>query len=289
MCGDSGFSVTDTNGTAWGVRTGGTSGIFDSPDVRLNHVNYANADGAARSRNFRPPKQMSITGWAAGTSIAGIVASRRAFQGLLGGGGQGTLTVTDIDGTALTATVELASATKITPAALQFDWQLNLVANDPYFYGALVTAPPTLLPTSSGGLDWSTGGGLDWSTGGGLNWGTSNGNGLITLANTGVEESWPKFTVAGPTDIGTLANPSITNSVTGEQLFFAYTMQLNDVLVIETNPQRRSVKLNGVTYRRDLTIAQYFSVLPGVSVTVQFGGTSVSTTPSLTAAIAPAY
>lgn len=289
MAGSAGFDVVDANGTAWGVRTNGTSGIFDGPPVTLNQSDFPNSDGAIRSRNFRPTRTMVMNGWAAASSIAGGAASRRAFIGMLNGGGQQNFIVTDLDGLILTALVELGDTPKATPNALQFDWQLTLSAADPYLYAPAVTASVGL-PGSVSGIDWvGLGAGIDWTGGGlgGIVWGTNSSNGLLQLTNTGPAEAWPVFTISGPPS-GTLVNPIIVNSSTGETLAYTGTLSPGDVLVITTKPTARSVLLNGTSYRRFLTNAQYFSVPPNSSITVQFQGTSAST-PSLLASLASAY
>jgi hypothetical protein len=290
-CGDSGFSVPDVNGTAWGVHTNGTSGIWDGPGVTLNQTNFPNEDGAFRSENFRPPKAMSIIGWGAATSIAGACASRRTFTGLLTGGGQSALTIVDIDGLTLTAMVELADAPKITPGALTWDFQLMMSAADPFLYGPAVSASTTL-PVSGNGLDWvgPTTHGVDWTNAGagGLFWGAGGSNGLVTLANPGVHKAWPKFTINGPTT-GTLVNPIIVNGVTGQMLFYTGTLSPGDVLVIDCNPRTRSILLNGLDYSKNLTTQQFFSISPGSSAAIQFQGTDVTLTSLLTATLAPAY
>lgn len=290
-CGSAGFDILDANGTAWGVRTGGTSGIFDGPPVTLNQTNFPNTDGAFRSKNFRPVRTMVINGWAAGSTLAGAVASRRAFMGILGGGSQQKLTITDMDGLVLTAMVELGDTPKVTPAAMQFDWQLTLSAADSYLYGP-VASTNTGLSSAASGLDWTGAGagGLDWTGAGagGLVWGTPTNNGLCQLTNIGTEVTWPTFTITGPAS-GQLVAPSIVNSSTGETLAYTGSLNPGDVLVISTAPTNRSVLLNGVPYRRFLTPAQFFSIPAGASITVQFQGTSISPTPLLTATVASAY
>lgn len=282
------IGLVDVNGTAWGV-TPGTAGVFDGPDVRLNQSPFMNADGAQRSRNFRIPRTLVIPGWAKGATPAGTEASRRAYVGLLSGGAQATLTITFLDGVTLTTQVEIAAVPKATPAnALEFDWQLTLSAVDPYLYGVAQTYS-TALPSASGGLDWSTGGGLDWSTGGGLNWGTVGSTGLMTLVNSGVEESWPVFTIKAPTDGATLINPIAVDTGRGNQLAYTDTLILGDVVVINTSPINRSVLKNGAPYRVNLTTAQFFSIPAQSSVTVQFQGTSASTTAVLNASLPSAF
>lgn len=293
-----GAGVTDANGTTWGINAnsggagvnyGATTGIFDGPGVTLNQANFPNADGGLRARSFRPVATQVLQGWGLGSSLAGAVASRRAFRGILAGGGQSTLTITDIDGYQLTMTVELGDIPHVTPmTSNMFFWQLTLSAVDPYQYGAPVLQS-TGLASSSGGLDYVTGGGLDYVTGGGLNYGTVTSTGLMTLANSGFETSWPVFTINAPTDGSTLINPSITNLSTGQQLVYTDTLSTGDQVVLTSAPINRSVVKNGTPYRVNLTVAQWFSVAPQSTVTVQFQGTATSATPQLAASLAPAY
>lgn len=289
--GSAGFDVVDINGTAWGFRTGGTSGIFDGPPVTINHTNYPNEDGGFRSQNFRPPKTYVFNGWAAGSTLAGAIASRRSFVGMLGGGGQQVMTVTDMDGLVLTATIEIADVPKTTPGQMQFDWQLTVVANDPYMYGVPVVYN-TGLPSAASGIDWTGAGagGIDWTGGslGGITWGSVSSNGIITMINSGTQKAWPTFTITAGAG-GPLTNPAVVNSATGETLFYTGTLNVGDTLVITSNPRKRSVLLNGTSYARLLTISQFFSIANGATVTVQFQGSSAATTAQLSAALPPAY
>jgi hypothetical protein len=211
------------------------------------------------------------------------LASQRAFVGLFVGGAQQTLTMTHLDGLVLTALVEKNDIPRaILANPLEMDWQLSAIATNPRKFGPAATAS-TGLPVTTGALLWGTG--LHWV---GLDWGSAASNGLIQLSNPGTGEAWPIFTITGPST-GTLVNPLIVNSGTGETLAFTGTLNPGDTLVISTSPFARFVRLNGIPYRRFLTTAQYFSVQPGRTVTCQFQGTSTSTAQLLAASLAPAY
>lgn len=283
QAGDTG--IVDANGTAWGVYRGGTTNIFDGADVRLNQSAFPNADGAQRSRNFRIPRTPTISGWAKGTSVEGVEASRRAFVGMLSNGGQDTFTITFMDGLAATALVERGAQPKAPPAnPLEFDWLLTLSAVDPSLYGP-VTTSSTGLPVSSGGLDWTGGGvGLDWTGDGdgGLDWGDTTSLGLIMLTNNGYSESWPTFTIVGP-----VTNPTIINTDTGKQLMFTDTLSDDDTLILRSNPINRAVLKNGVPFRVNLTVAQWFKVAAQESIAVQFQGSSLGA-PTLFASLSDA-
>lgn len=284
IAGDTGLTFMDSFGTTFCVT--GTSGVYDGAAVVLSQSQIPNGDGAYRSNSFRTPAVPVLSGWAKGSSPAGTIASRRAFVGLFQGGRQQTLTITDLDGSVLTMTVESNGNPKATPAnSAEFDWQLSMVAADPDKYLPPVSGS-TGLPTSSGGLDYAASGtGLSYP----LDYGTVGSNGLVTLTNSGTDDAWPVFTLTGPTDGATLSGVSIVNTSTGETLGFTQTLVTGDRLVITTNPHNRAVKLNDVPYRRFLVPAQFFSVPPGSSVAVQLQGTSTSTTSQLSASVAPAF
>lgn len=281
--------VTDASGVTWRINPQGTTGVFDGADNRLNHTPFNEYDGVMRSRNYDNALPLSLSGTAQASSATAVAAARRKLVGLLAGGGQHTLSIQDIDGLTLTVTVEKNGAPKTTPQSegLDFDWQLNMIAADPRKYLPSISQS-TGLPNSSGGLDWATTGGLDWATGGGLNWGVVGSNGLIQLTNTGTADSWPAFDIFAPTDGLTLQNPTIVDQDTGDTLLFSDTLILGDHVAINTSPYERSVTKNGVPYRRNLTIGQWFSVAPGETVSIQFQGVSASTTGLLTATLAPA-
>ena len=273
----------DTNNVLWLINPQGTTGIFDTADNRLNHTAFNEYAGAQRSRNYLNTLPITLAGKAQGADPAGVAAARRAFAGLLADGNQHTLTVTDVDGTVLTITVEQNGKAQVTPQSqgLDFDWQLNMIAADPHKYTRSFSIN-TPLPSGSGGLDWSTGGGLNWATGGGLNWGIAGNSGLLTLVNSGSSEVWPQFTIGPLIDGNTLTNPAIINQNTGRMLQFIDVLG-NDIVVIKQDPHNRSVTKNGAPYRRNLQIAQWFSIPAQSSITIQFQGTSANITALLNA------
>lgn len=281
QAGDTG--LVDGNGVTWGVNRGGTAGVFDGPDVRLNQSPFPNADGAQRSRNFRPPRTFTLNGWATAPSPAALEASRRQFVNLLADGSQSPLMITYLDGLVVTALVERAAIPKAAPIGpLELTWQLTLSAVDPSLY-ATVVSQSTGLPSSSGGLDWVSGGGLNWVTGGGLNWGVTGSTGLITVTNHGYAPSWPTFTITGP-----VTNPTVVNTASGQELLFTDTLSANDTVVLRSNPINRAALKNGTPYRVNLTVAQWFSIPGQGSIAVQFQGLSTGT-PTLSVSLSDAY
>jgi hypothetical protein len=279
----------DANGVTWS--TVGVTGWHDGPGVVLSQVKMPRMDGSWRGKNTRTPRLITIPGWAQAPSKQARITAQDQLTSLLYGGGQSTLTVTDDYLNPRTALVELAADIKalaIGPSGI--DYQIVLSAADPRKYEAPATTSTTLPITTPTGIDFTTGGGIDFVTGGGVNFGAQQSNGTLTMTNTGYAESDPIFTITGPSDSGTLINPSITNSTTGQVIAYNGTLQLNDVLVINTSRFARSVTLNGsIDMWAALSVAQWFAVQPKSSLTVQFQGSSTSLTPLLTASVSAAY
>lgn len=123
---------------------------------------------------------------------------------------------------------------------------VELVASDPAIYDNTLTSL-TLDPfESSGGLDWDT---SSWP----LNWGAAGTGGGSTFTNTGSWETWPVFTISGPTS-GTLSNPIIENVTTGERLALnangGVSMTSGQSLIVRTHPAERSIAFSTGASRR---------------------------------------
>lgn len=276
--------TTDSNGVYWGVKQ--TTGWYDHPSMRLFNSPLPRNSGLFRSTSYKGGRTIVIDGWITAPTMVARENARVALQGMPFQGGELPLSVTDVLGT-LTCAVELVDCKAAPDGPFAVDWQLTLQARDPRKYGTS-TSSTTTPASTSGGLDWSTGGGLNWSMGGGLNWGTSSSSGQVNLANPGTAESWPVFTLQA--NGGSIVNPTITDSVTGNQIGFSLTMSGGDILVITTNPISRSVLLNNTDRFSSTTSAQWWSVPPGTTTDlVSLGATSYVGAPTLTAAVAPAY
>lgn len=185
--------------------------------------------------------------------------------------------------------MEIDSATLVEPNSLiDGDFSMQFASPDPRQYTVSQTSGGTTgLASSTGGLDWVTGGGLDWVTGGGLNWGTVTSTGQFTFNNTGDAETDPVFTIT--LSSGTLVNPTITVSSTGQRLHYNGVLQANDVVRIDTSEFTRSAVLNGGTdVRVRLDVAEWFQLPPGLT-TVNFSADVANATATLTGAAFNAY
>lgn len=79
--------------------------------------------------------------------------------------------------------------------------------------------------------------------------------------NAGRSPSYPKIVVTGPG-----AAPLATNARVGRTLYFNYVLGVGENLVIDTDPRRRSILLNGATPRYsalDSARSKWWPLLPG--------------------------
>lgn len=98
--------------------------------------------------------------------------------------------------------------------------------------------------------------------------------GALAVTNAGASETWPTIKITGP-----CTNPNVINgSAGGRGLFLTYTLAAGEYLLIDTNPRRRTVKLNGEANRYgaiDWTRSAWWPLEPGVN-TLNLGFTSYS-------------
>lgn len=281
------YGVADSTGCMW--LADAEKGWSGGPPPRPLRVNKPYSQGVFRSPDFYGARVITLAGnvWAPDS------ASRRNAEHKLAAafsdpGALYELHCIEETGELL-AYCELDGAVTIQQLGLyDFAWSIQLAAPDPRKYSAAANSSTTNLPMTTGGLDWVTGGGLNWVTGGGLNWGTVTSNGSVIMTNNGTADTWPTYTVAAGANA--LVTPGITITVSGNTLFYNNTLAAGDTLVITTNPNSRSVILNGQSDRRaSLTIAQWASIPANSTVSATFSSAVYSSTATLTASWANAY
>lgn len=139
---------------------------------------------------------------------------------------------------------------------------VQLEAQDPAIYDNTLlseTLPPFV---AAGGFSWP----IVWP----LSWGASGTGGSGTITNTGDWETWPTFTINGPST-GTLTNPIIESVTAGEKLALnangGVSMTPGQQLIIETHPARRSIAFStGASRRGKLSDdSTWFPLEPGVN------------------------
>lgn len=283
------------DGSGYELDENGLTGWYGSPKLKTTYTPHPSGMGSY----FDPladfdARTIGIMGTMAQANSVAFLLAQRALAAICPDGSQlYTLSVTDDAGT-LTAQVQRSDAVLTTPqSSLSCAFSLALTAPDPRKYDPNLNTASTLLPIAASGLDWVAGGGLDWVTGGGLNWGTTGSDGTCTILNSGTAPASPVFTITGPSDSGTLSNISIIASATGQIISYNGVLNLNDVLVIDSNQFTRSAVLNGTTdVWSSLSASQWFTVprlSDGGQLKVQFVGTSTSATPLLSLTSPNAY
>lgn len=141
--------------------------------------------------------------------------------------------------------VNVASSVDIDSEAGVARALIELHASDPAIYDNTLTQE-TLTPfTSAVGFSWPA----VWP----ISWGAGGSGGGVTFTNSGDWESWPTFTISGPSS-GTLTNPIIEDVTGGRRLALTanggVAMSSGQTLVIESHPARRSIAFDTGASRR---------------------------------------
>lgn len=92
--------------------------------------------------------------------------------------------------------------------------------------------------------------------------------GTAVAANAGDEATWPAIAVYGP-----CSNPVLVNASTGEAIYLTYSLNAGEYLSIDTDPRRRTVRLNDLTNRYrayDYSRSSWWALEPGDN-TLQIG------------------
>lgn len=265
-----GANWQDDNGTRWYVEG---SEIRDGRDPKTHVQERPTGRGAWRSRSYLSSHAFTVAGYGRADSLVQRELARDTLHGLFVDGGQQLLTY-DTGAWVRSMLVELNGKPKfaVRRNKTSFGWQLPLLAAS----GQMLDITPKVTPAvqvgslATDGLDWGSGG-LDWGSGG-LDWGLSGVQGSMTLTNNGNLPVWPVFTISGP-----VLQPSLTEPTTGRQLLYSGTVAAGQTLVIDTSPDSRSVKLDGVDRFGFLLSAQWMPIPPRSQITLQFGGSGVGT------------
>lgn len=271
-------NVDDDYGCRWGVAPG--VDIMNGPAVKTHITTRPFQIGAYRAKSYLDGRTITLPGWVTCPSRQAMIAARDRFLSIFPDGGQRTLTMFDGYNHNRSLTVELSGTPTLKPFedGRGFDWQIQMYAADPRWLDTTVqTSGPTgVAGAATDGLNWAptSTGGLNWANGspGGLNWGTSGNSGVISLANTGTATTWPVFTVNG-----SVTDPIFSNPTTGYVVAYKGLVDVGQTLVLDMSPFTRSVALNGIDRLGAVISAQWLSIPPQSSITVQFAGTGTGT------------
>lgn len=260
-----GANWLDDNGTKWFVEA---SDIRDGRVPKMHVQERPNGPGAWRARSYLSGHTFTVSGYGVATSLAQRELARDTLLGLFVDGGRQLLTY-DSGAWVRTLMVELNGQPRfaVRRNKVSFGWQLPLLAAEGRWLDPVVQTTPaaSVASLSTDGLDWGSGG-LDWASGG-LDWGVSGAQSNVTVINSGNYPVWPVFTVTGP-----VQQPTLTQPDTGRQLLYSGNLLAGQTLVIDTSPDSRSVKLDGVDRFGFMLSAQWTPVPPRSTLTWQYGG-----------------
>lgn len=281
-----GLTIAGTHASRhWFSLIDGWEGV---PDVRRDSDARPGAHGRFSGPAWSDERVITVTG---GASIPAerdtLLREVQAAMVVAGDGGEEDLTIT-LAGRELTVG---ATLTRFRPdlsrwSSGRFSWAAEWRCPDPLRYGAYVTAPASF-PTLVGGLEYdlyTDGAGADL---GYLDYGEASSTGRATLTNEGTAATWPQFEVAGPIDASGF---EIVTVGTGARLVFEGAVPAGSVLVLDS--ATGAVLMDGESDRSDLlTWRDWWSVPAGGSVEFAFIrlGSDVGGTPSVTAALRPAF
>lgn len=131
------------------------------------------------------------------------------------------------------------------------NYGVDLVAEDPFWYGPEITSP---LWTSAEPVDF-----IDPETlGPPYHPGSATTIDTASLTNPGDEVAWPVWTVVGPVD-------SVEVSVAGHSIGYGSIAQ-GDTLVVDSDPRVQRAFLNGADVTGSLTSYDFASIRPGETV-----------------------
>jgi hypothetical protein len=265
------LNAVDDLGNRWGVVD--IEDGYSTPPVKQRSGKRPYGHGSFRARSFWDERRLTITGWAECASGFAAEVASDYLKSIFITGDQVTYTKKMRQGSRF-INVELADAmrVRVESGACMLTYQIPLKATDPrYLDSVLQTVSAAVSAPSTSGLDWVTGGGLDWVTGGGLNWGTSTSTGLLSVTNNaGTADAYPLVSIAG-----SVINPSISDPVTGRMVSYNGQISTGQTLVIDMSPFTRSVTVNGVDRSAALSSAQWVTVPPGATRSLQYGGSGI--------------
>lgn len=270
------FSIDPTNPRGIGE----LQGWYSAPPKRAIAEDRPNGDGAFdRARDFRGSRVITQRGLMSDVSLeSAVTGTWRTFAGLQSAGTPSLFSVTDPAGT-LGCQVSVVVA-DITPLVNgDAEYVLQMLARDPIKYGPTVEYP-TGLPSAGGGLEFPL-----FDPAGTLSFGSNGNLGRVELSNSGTADVSPTFTVSGELTAGFYIQELASGSI------LRYDRVVPAGSTVSLNSRTGEVLVDGLsdgsTY---LTVAQWFNVPAGQSLTVQFNAISGSSgSPTMTAAVASGW
>lgn len=285
------FNSSDSNGVEWIVEE--EEGWEDSPGPRLATQEKPAGDGDYDSDTFLESRLVILRGYVLGPTRSVTDLAIRQMAAWLSAGTRQTMTVTEPD-RVLAATVRRAAKSqthRMSPTCFAFE--AKMIAPDPRKYSTTTKSLSTgLASPPPGGVLW---GGSAGSTGvpwngpagtTGVVWQSGVGStGVITLTNAGTAATPIRFTISDMTEA--VVQPSIVDITNGYALTYGGTVAANSTLVIDTDTG--SVLMDGANRGPLMSRADFFSVPPQSSISVQFDAAAPAPNASLLAQWSDAY
>lgn len=251
------LNSTDGDGVEWIFDT--IKGWTGGAGVEVDRVQRTFGHGEFSQRGRRTGRPITVGGWVYCANEVMVAQATDTLAAALADGNHGILTVTDDRLGPRWARVQLVGAIEddwSKPNLYQF--QLQLLAPEPYKYGVLSQASTELLSSDATGQGLVFDGAsttlafepsLDFGT-------TPDSGGLVTLSNAGTAPASVKFTVQGPTPSGGF---KITDQQTGLSIFYYAVVPTGSTLTLDG--RNGSILLDGVIDRSAEALVEAWPVI----------------------------
>lgn len=285
----------DVNGFSYAVKT--SKGWVGPPPRRPDHTNRPDTNGSYRGPNYQGSRVIELEGIAQcarrvdrellADTLAGLCRDANVLY---------ALSRTEY-GRTLRAYVEMYDAdVREMPDGVSLFFNLQLIASDPRKYSTTFKVGTTgIAQAALDGVQWDgpalPATGVEWDGPAlpitGVVWQASSGvSGVLELDNDGTAPTPVLFTITAPV-VGTLINPTITDTGRGYVITYGGTMVPGDILTIDTSTGL--IQMNGTSAAGQLSRADLFEIPARSSVVIQFSASGPADTAQLTATWADAY
>lgn len=238
------------------------------------------SDGAFNDRNDATAKDMTLRG---SVTVASPELLEAALDRLKTNATRADTTLSRTKfGRTLSMTVKRIGDVDIPPipTPLTRFFTVQLIAPDPFKYGAPYVPTAIGLPSSGGGLAFPL-----FDITGKLEFGAPGNSGQVTLLNAGTVDAFPVFTITGPV----LGGITLSDTATGRRIVYAGDVPSGATLLIIDSADG-TASLNGADRTTELLLKQWWPVPAGGSSTVQFATQGAGgQTGTLSASVTPAY
>lgn len=275
----------DANGVEWGFST--IDGWHKPAGMDVTRTQRIVSHGEFAQAGHRTGRVITVTGWLWGDSRAKVNAALSELSALLADGGFETFTFDDSDSGALSTRVQLLD--------LDADWdggtvanpprfQLQLLAADPYKFGAVSSASTGFFSVPSGvGLSFPlfvSSGVLDFNS-------STVVSGVVAVSNAGSADAPVVFTVDGPTPVEGFI---ITAQSTGRRIVWLPGEAIPEGSSVVFDGSDGSVTIDGSADRRSgVLVDEWPVVAAGGSEDFLFSSEGDVTDAVLTASVTATY